>query len=188
MMNFIDGIHIHDKAFAELPINAQDRICAKVSSQIRYLPEFLSEGYYGRPYGQEWMTPPPGLSTNTSGSAAVVRPYKTYEEFCSAMYRASQVYTAISTNNLEWRPSELESMAKFTSVFPGWEPNEPKLTWIDPKMANMIARQIKGDDGSEDWEVFPDRLGMHGVGTLLGCKGFKFMNAVISTLLLRSNH
>jgi hypothetical protein len=45
-------------------------------------------------------------------------------------------------------------MARLTSVFPGWGPQEPKLTWMDPKIANIIARQVKGDNGGEDWEVF----------------------------------
>ncbi|KAK7192244.1 hypothetical protein PSPO01_01816 [Paraphaeosphaeria sporulosa] len=60
---------------------------------------------------------------------------------------------AISGNDPEWSPVEVELLAKFRSIFPGWNPHEPKLTWIDPKIANMVARQMKVDDGN-DWEVF----------------------------------
>jgi hypothetical protein len=154
MMNFIEGIRMDDEKFAKLSIHAQDTICAKVSSQIRYLRELPSEGYYGRVHKQGWLCAPTGLEFNTSTSKAVIGPYKTYEEFISAIYRAWQVQRAISNRLPEWVPADVECTTKFMSIFPCWDPHEPKLTWIDPKITNMIARQIKGDDGSEDWEVF----------------------------------
>ncbi|KAH3960480.1 hypothetical protein HBI68_195730 [Parastagonospora nodorum] len=157
MMNFIEGIMMSDEKFAELPIHAQDTICAKISSQIRYLRELPSEeGYYGRAHGQGWLCAPPGLETNTSASRAVVGPYKTYEEYCAAMYRALQLQRAIGSAGIEWAPNQPRSLAEFTSVFPGWEPHEPKYTWIDPSIRNIIARQTKTKeyDGIEDWEVF----------------------------------
>lgn len=43
--------------------------------------------------------------------------------------------------------------AELMVIFPGWEPHEPKFTWVDPKFTNMIAQKITRDDGSEDWEV-----------------------------------
>jgi hypothetical protein len=154
MMNFIEGTPLHDEYFAKLPIHAQDTICAKVSSQLQYLRELPSEGYYGRVHEKGWLCAPGGLDLNASTSKAVVGPYKTYEEFISAIYRAWHVRTAISNNSPEWHPADVECNAKFMSIFPGWKPHEPKLTWVDPKITNMIARQIKGEDGSEDWDVF----------------------------------
>ncbi|KAH7381421.1 hypothetical protein DE146DRAFT_681914 [Phaeosphaeria sp. MPI-PUGE-AT-0046c] len=155
MMNFIEGITLVDhREFAELSAHAQDAICAKVSSQIRYLRELPSEGYYGRPHGQGWFYPPPGLDTHTSASFTLVGPYKTYEEFCSAMYRSHQVSEAISTSDPEWHPAHQKDSAEIRSLLSSWEPHEPKFTWIDPALKNMIVRPIKGTDGSEDWEVF----------------------------------
>lgn len=154
MMNFIEGTSLDDEKFAKLPIYVQDIICAKVSSQICYLRELPSEGYYGRAYEQGWLCAPGGLDLNTSTSKAVIGPYKTYEEFVSAIYRAWQVKQAVSYSSTEWWPRDVELTTKFMSIFPGWDPHEPKLTWVDPKITNMIARQIKRDDGSEDWEVF----------------------------------
>ncbi|KAF1911778.1 hypothetical protein BDU57DRAFT_533186 [Ampelomyces quisqualis] len=154
MMEFIEGIPLNQETFMALPIHAQDTICAKVSSQLRYLRELPSEGYYGRVHGQGWLSPPPGLDFRSITSQAIVGPFRTYEEFVSAIYRSWQVRHAISYNMVEWTPADVEMTAKFMPIFPGWEPNEPKFTWIDPKLRNMIARQIKGDDGSEDWEVF----------------------------------
>jgi hypothetical protein len=155
MMDFIEGVLMSHEKFAGLPIHAQDTICAKVSSQLRYLRELPSEGYYGRVHGKGWLCPPPGLDSNTSPYQVVVGPYKTYEEYCAAIYRTYQVQRAIGIlGRVEWPPKWPQVLAEFTSVFPGWGPHEPKLTWIDPKIANIIARQIKGDDGSEDWEVF----------------------------------
>jgi hypothetical protein len=74
-MNFIEGIMMSDEKFADLPIHAQDTICAKIPLQTRYLRELpLEKGYYGRAHGQGWLCAPPGLETNTSASRAVVGP------------------------------------------------------------------------------------------------------------------
>jgi hypothetical protein len=153
MMNFIEGITLNEENFTGLSIHAQDIICSKVSSQLRYLRELPSEEYYGRPHGQGWLCPPPGLELNTSASYVSVGPYKTYEEYCAALYRARQVQNAISNDVKEWYQGEQELNAELVSVLSGWEPHEPKLTWMDPALANVVARQIQGDDGSEDWEV-----------------------------------
>jgi hypothetical protein len=154
MMDFIEGIQLNPERFAKLPIHAQDTICAKVSSQIRYLRELDSEGYYGRVHRQGWLSTPVGLWLPTGTSKTVLGPFKTYEEFISAVYRTDQVRRATANPRPEWRPVDVENAAKLRSIFPGWNPHEPKLTWVDPKITNMIARQINGDDGSEDWEVF----------------------------------
>jgi hypothetical protein len=154
MMEFIEGIPLKHEIFAALPIYAQDTICAKVSSQLRYLRELLSEGYYGRVHGQGWLYPPIGIDTCTNAFPDMVGPYKTYPEFVAAIYRAWQMQRATSYKLAEWWPKDVEKTAKFMPILPGWEPYEPKFTWVDPKLANIIARQVKGDDGSEDWEVF----------------------------------
>jgi hypothetical protein len=101
------------------------------------------------------LCPPPGLDTNTSASRVVVGPYKTYEEYCAALYRARQVHYAVAYSDMDDDDmEEPDPMAEFVSKFPGWTPHEPKLTWIDPKVDNLIARRVDADDGSEDWEVF----------------------------------
>lgn len=42
-----------------------------------------------------------------------------------------------------------------TSALEGWEPQEPKLTWLDPKFKNMIAVPIGGDEKTAtDWDVY----------------------------------
>ncbi|EAT83029.1 hypothetical protein HBI56_070280 [Parastagonospora nodorum] len=154
MMNLIEGIPLSHNKFAELSIYAQDTICAKVSSQLRYLRDLPSEGYYGRPYRKGWIRATPSLDTNTSGFLAVTGPYETYEEFCAAIYRARQLKDAMSNSLPEWHPTDAELTARFISTLSGWAPNEPKFTWIDPQITNIIARQVTADDGSEDWEVF----------------------------------
>ncbi|KAH4106508.1 hypothetical protein HBH69_036640 [Parastagonospora nodorum] len=154
MMNFIEGIPLDHEEFAGLPIHAQNIICAKASSQLRYLRELPSEGYYGRVHKKGWLCPPTGLNSNTSSHRMVVGPYQTYEEYCAAVYRSSQVQKAASYSCVDWPSKHAELMARLISVFPGWGPQEPKLTWMDPKIANIIARQVEGDNGGEDWEVF----------------------------------
>jgi hypothetical protein len=154
MINLIDGIMMSHEKFAQLPIHAQDTICTKISSQLAYLRALPSEGYYGRPHGLGWLCPPPALDSNTSASQTVVGPYKTYEEFCAAVYRSWQVSSAISCGGMEWGKGHVEMSAKWQAIFPDWEPCEPKLTWLDPKIANVVAKQIEKEDGSEDWEVY----------------------------------
>ncbi|KAF1913447.1 hypothetical protein BDU57DRAFT_501901 [Ampelomyces quisqualis] len=154
MMNYIEGDYMTDQYFASLPVHAQDVICGKLSSQLRYLRELPSEGYYGRVNGKGWLRPPPGLDTNTTAHHTVVGPCRTYEDFCSVMYRSEQVQQAIGYGSKEWSPFHHRGLTKLASLLAGWKPNEPRLTWIDPKIKNIIARPIQGDDGSEDWEVF----------------------------------
>lgn len=153
MMNFIEGIALTQAKFAKLPVHVQDTICAKVSSQVRYLRELPSEGYYGRVHGQGLLYTPMGINLTTT-EFKVSGPYKTYEDFVSAICRAKQVQDAMATNRLEWHPAEVEIDARLRSIFPDWSPNEPKLTWVDPKMDNIIAQKIIREDGSEDWDVF----------------------------------
>ncbi|KAF2650535.1 hypothetical protein K491DRAFT_608607 [Lophiostoma macrostomum CBS 122681] len=155
MQNFIEGIQVRPENFKDLPIKAQDRICSKISSQIAYLQALPSEEYYGRVHGQGWVKAPLGINHATSTDVKTVSgPYYTYEEFTSALFRARDSQQAFGLMTEEWPPEYEERRAKFRSVFPDWEPNEPRFTWIDPKPANVIARPIKGDDGNEDWDVF----------------------------------
>lgn len=103
-MEFIEGIPLLHGVFATLPVCAQDTICAKVSSQLRYLRELPSEGYYGRIHKQAWLDAPPGIDSYTYTSPATVVPYKTYKEFVSAIHRAEQNHRAASNNLPEWYP------------------------------------------------------------------------------------
>jgi hypothetical protein len=154
MMEFIEGIPLGHDVFQTLPICVQDTICAKVSSQLRYLRELPSEGYYGRVHKQAWLYPPTGIKSRTYTSPATVGPFETYEEFVSAIRRAEQVQRAVGYTSAEWLHGHKERTAKLMAIFPDWEPHEPKFTWVDPKLTNMIAQKITREDGSEDWEVF----------------------------------
>ncbi|KAH7110125.1 hypothetical protein B0J11DRAFT_599679 [Dendryphion nanum] len=156
MMDFIEGIPMNSDRFAELPEQAQNIICAKVSAQIGYLRSLPSEGYYGRVHRQGWLCAPEGIRTDTSASKSVSGPYNTYEEFTSAIYRAFELSKAVGLlgTGTEFPPKYAPSTAKLWSIFPGWNPHEPKFTWIDPKMTNLIARPTKGNAENEDWEVF----------------------------------
>jgi hypothetical protein len=156
MQEFIEGTCLaSDKLHELLPEHVQDIVCAKISEQIQYLRSLPSEGYYGRPYQQGWMEPRKGM--NLSSTRQMVHgPYKTYEEFLSAIYCAEEIKCAWNLRGDDW-PSDHESkMAEFWSMFAELEPHEPKFTWIDSKFSNIIVRPIKTDDadGSEDWDVF----------------------------------
>jgi hypothetical protein len=149
-MNFIEGINLSGDVFAELPLQAQETICAKVSAQIRYLRELESD-YYGRVHRQGWLCVPPGITLHIGHSQSVTGPYNTYEDFCAAIYRADELHEATSHRATEW---DAARRTKLWSCFPGWDPHEPKFTWLDPKLMNMIAQPIIRDGVTEDWKVF----------------------------------
>ncbi|KAL1603462.1 hypothetical protein SLS60_005049 [Paraconiothyrium brasiliense] len=155
-MNFIDGILLESDRLAEFPVETQDRIFAKVSAQIQYLRSLPSEGYYGRVHRQGWVDPPPGLRTDTGLVRNVVGPYNTYEEYTSAIHSAFEINMAVGSGpyKKEWWPSYTANSVELLSIFPGWLPHEPKFTWPDPKLTNIIVRPIKDESGNEDWEVF----------------------------------
>lgn len=152
MMNFIEGDTLTGDIFAGFSQQAQDIICKKISSQIRYLRE-LDSDYYGRVHGQGWLNAPTGIVVETGASKSVTGPYKTYEELVSAMCRADELRIATIGTKPEWNPNSVLSMAKRRASFSSWNPHEPKFTWLDPKMANMIVQPIKSDE-VEDWDVF----------------------------------
>lgn len=162
MMDYIEGISLEDNNFAELPVRSQDIILAKVSAQIQYLRSLPSEGYYGRVHRQGWLEPPAGIETLTNAQPSVVGPFNTYEEFISAIFRTQEVLeaglrkggVAGPVREEEFNATWLSNMAKLWPIFPGWNPHEPKFTWLDPKLPNMIARPIRRDTEDEDWEVF----------------------------------
>lgn len=167
MTNFIDGILLSDSRkcyLPDLPIRVQDIILTKISEQITYLRNLPSEGYYGRAYQQGWLDPAPGIRTypspGTEGFKAICGPYHTYTEFTSTVHEAYEVNKAFGGLENEFRPDYVETACEMLSIFPEWKPNQPTFTWVDPKLQNMIARPIGGDekkeDGqdNEDWEVF----------------------------------
>jgi hypothetical protein len=153
MMNFIEGLQLNGELLAGLPEHAQDIICTKVSAQIAYLRSLPSETYYGRAHGQGWLIPPSAVSVITAAPMSVSGPYYTYQEFVSVMHRAYEFKLANMFSGTEWPSSLPAQTAEFLSIFSGWEPNEPKYTWIEPHCGNIIARQIKDDAENEDWEV-----------------------------------
>jgi hypothetical protein len=152
MTEFIEGITLESNRLAELPVQVQDLIFSKVSAQIQYLRCLPSEGYYGRVHGQGWLEPPRAIRTPEE-NLTVSGPYNSYAELTSVIHRAYEVETAL------WDDEPFDSnhesyVATFLSIFPDWNPHEPKFTWIDPALVNVIARPVKGDTGNEDWEVF----------------------------------
>jgi hypothetical protein len=164
MMDFIEGIKFRSDNFAELPVHAQNIICSKVSAQIRLLRSIPSEGYYGRVHGQGWMEPPPGLMASPKNQPrSLCGPYKTYEEYISAMYDSWERSEAVSNYTMQpasmsiqdgWQPAFDSLRMDLWTKIPDWNRHEPKFTWLDPKFENMIVQPIHKDDGTEDWDVF----------------------------------
>lgn len=152
MMEFIEGIPLDSEWLAKLSTQDQNTICAKVSAQIRYLRSLPSEGYYGRVYGQGWVDPPPGLWVDTGTEKSVSGPYRTYEEFISALFRAYELQRAGFMFCKDFPAGFASRAAEFLSLFPGWNSHEPKFTWIDPKLTNIIVRQPTEEE--PDWKVF----------------------------------
>ncbi|KAF2648069.1 hypothetical protein K491DRAFT_738415 [Lophiostoma macrostomum CBS 122681] len=154
MMEFIEGIALDDDNFSKLSIQAQDTICAKVSSQLQYLRELApEEHYYGRVHRQGWQDPPPAVRGLNHISQDAVGPFDTYEEFARAMCQSDESECAVQDMSPEFHPLSVSHTASLWSMLCNWEPHEPKFTWIDPKIRNLVVRPVEGDDGN-DWEVF----------------------------------
>jgi hypothetical protein len=151
MMEFIEGIRTDSQTFADLPVHVQDIVCAKVSAQIRLLRSIPSEGYYGRVHRQGWMSPPNALEMGTEHR--ICGPFNTYEEIVSAMFYSWVKSQSLNYTSLVWDDTFESDTAELFSLIAGFEPHEPKFTWIDPKPANIIIQPIQKDDGTEDWDV-----------------------------------
>lgn len=150
-MEFIEGLQMDADKFAKLPVHAQDIVCAKISDQIRILRSMPSEGYYGRVHRQGWMSQPRALETHAEHRYC--GPFNTYEELVSAMFYAWVNFQALNYTSLVWDDTFESDTAELFSLIAGFEPQEPKFTWIDPKPANVIVQPIQKDDGTEDWDV-----------------------------------
>jgi hypothetical protein len=152
MMDFIEGIPLGiNNLRDEIPPHVQDIVCAKVSAQIRLLRSLPSEGYYGRIHGQGWMEPPPSLQSHREYK--LVGPFSTYEQFVSALCHADERWEATKFPGTEWPPGFESKTMELWSAFAEWEPQEPKFTWIDPKLGNVIVQPVRKEDGTEDWDV-----------------------------------
>jgi hypothetical protein len=152
MMDFIEGIALHGTNLGErLPPHAQDIVFDKVSEQIRYLRSLPSEGYYGRCHEQAWSDPPPAI--RLSHDHKPVGPFRTYEDFVSTMYLSHEIWASTVREGSEWHAGFEADTRKLWSSWAEREPTEPKFTWIDSKLANIIAQPVRKEDGTEDWDV-----------------------------------
>ncbi|KAF9731793.1 hypothetical protein PMIN01_09722 [Paraphaeosphaeria minitans] len=162
MMNYINGVRLNClDQFPKMDIKAQDIICAKVSAQIAYLHSLSlpsGEWYYGRVNRQAWVKPPPNIETFTTLPRNVTPPFTTYEEFIAAIERSTELQEALHTFNVPYEdffPSQLERRRKLGDMLKNFKPQEPKLTWLDPKFKNMVAVPIGGNaETATDWDVF----------------------------------
>lgn len=158
MTKYIEGIRLEleSEAFAGFPVETQNYLCRKISEQIQHIRDLPSEGYYGRVHRQGWLEPPSGLVIPDPASVykTVTGPYNSYEEFMSAVKLSMEIALPSRYAADEFLPNTVSYAIEFLQILPHWNPHEPKFTWMDPKLSNMIIRPIKGDDGKEDWEVY----------------------------------
>ena len=158
MTKYIEGIRLEleSEIFAGYPIETQNLLCRKISEQFQQIRALPSEGYYGRVHRQGWLFAPPGIEIPDRPSVCqnITGPYSSYKEYIAAMKIAMEVNLAYSDSKEEFYPGIVSSAEEFLRILPDWHPHEPKFTWMDPKLSNMIIRPIKGDDGEEDWEVY----------------------------------
>jgi hypothetical protein len=153
---YIDGVRLDEEVFSRMAMEAQDIICAKVSTQLAYLRTLECEGwYYGRIHRQAWSQPPPDIEVNTSTPRTVTSPFTTYEALVKNLIEAFQMQEAVSIQSQDWPAYHMEQVAELVSTLESWKPVEPKLTWLDPKIRNIVAVPIGGDEKTAlDWDVY----------------------------------
>lgn len=157
MTNYINGVRLNGLTqFASMKEQAQDIICAKISAQLAYLhslPLPSEQWYYGRIYRQGWARPPESIRKGPK--MPITGPFSSYGEFVATIERVYEINDAVSFSLPEWDPMELELRRQLVDTLKDWRPNEPRLTWLDPKFKNMIAVPIGGDaETATDWDVF----------------------------------
>ncbi|EUC46588.1 hypothetical protein COCMIDRAFT_25417 [Bipolaris oryzae ATCC 44560] len=128
-------------------------LCARLREQYRLLRSIPSEGYYGRVHCQAFDRKMGMFRTNCKQSCG---PYKTYEEFTSAVIRSAEVNALIRrVQEGEYLCEDQDTMlSEYKQALEISADRKPVFTHVDPSLKNIILRRIPStQDQPPDWEV-----------------------------------
>ncbi|KAF2818285.1 hypothetical protein CC86DRAFT_238921, partial [Ophiobolus disseminans] len=152
VMEFIEGGYTLDyNMWKAISDDAHDKICKRIAEQLILLRSIPSEGYYGRVHNQGWE---PSFMPFRTRYKELSGPYKTYEEFISALKTGAEVQCSISSWGSNFAPGVPLWLDKFVPTLATANGREPVFTHIDPALRNMIIRPLEGTMATaKDYEV-----------------------------------
>jgi hypothetical protein len=151
IMEFIEGETLDYNMWKVIGDDAHDKICGRIAEQFSLLRSIPSEGYYGRVNNQGWE---PGFLPFRTRYKELCGPYKTYEEFLSALNTGVEVQRSISNLGVDFRPEVPLWVDKLVPTLAASNGREPVFTHTDPALRNMIIRPLEGTMATaRDYEV-----------------------------------
>jgi hypothetical protein len=150
-MEYLEGDILSYEKWKSCSEDAQTKICASISEQLRLFRSVPAEGYYGRVNKQGWR---PHLSLLRSRCQEVSGSYDTYEDFASAVSTSTELTATMCSFTLQWHPIEESCLSTIMLTLLTCTGRQPTLTHMDPGPKNIIVRQVKGKDSDDDdWEA-----------------------------------
>jgi hypothetical protein len=148
---FLEGDTLSYEKWVSWGADAQAKIIASISEQLRLLRSVPAEGYYGRVNRQGWR---PGLYLLRTLFKEICGPYHTYEDLVSAIYTSAELTGTICCGSKDWVGSQEACLAAIKSTLTGCKGSQPTLTHLDPAGKNIIIRRVEGTDGEDEvWEA-----------------------------------
>ncbi|EUC36669.1 hypothetical protein COCCADRAFT_2322 [Bipolaris zeicola 26-R-13] len=153
VMEYIPGFQLTVNDWMGFTEEERTTLCARVREQFRLLRSIPSEGYYGRVHRQAFGCSMGMFRTNYKQSCG---PYKTYEEFTSAVIRAAEANALVSRLQEGEFLSEDQNtvVSEYKQALEISTDRKPVFTHVDPALKNIIFRRIPTTQGHPpDWEV-----------------------------------
>ncbi|KAF1960258.1 hypothetical protein CC80DRAFT_544708 [Byssothecium circinans] len=148
----IEGERFSGKLYMSLSDEGREKLLARLCEQLRLLRATPSEGYYGRVHNQGWS---PLATPFHGGGLEMYGPYKTYEDFVSALNACIEIVAALcSGHDSNFYPEQELFLSGIKDSLAKSKGSRPTFTHIDPAGQNIIVRKLQGSEqGAEGWEV-----------------------------------
>lgn len=146
IMERIKGEQLYDLWETFTP-KKQEQIMVRLLEHLQALRSIPSQGYYGRVHHQGFN---PGYPLVRLNEKEVLGPYDSYEEFVSALSRATWLRRAYACMLPTFLEEEIAAINEHEADLFRTTSARPVLTHVDPTFRNIIVRP---GDGEDDWEL-----------------------------------
>ncbi|KAF1917926.1 hypothetical protein BDU57DRAFT_444739 [Ampelomyces quisqualis] len=151
IMEFVEGEELDFNMWKTMGDDARDKMCERIAEQFNFLRSIPSQGYYGRVYNQGWA---PDIMLCRTRYKELCGPYKTYEEFISALNATLELQICIGNDSVKIERKTRRLMDKVVPTLAAAKDREPVFTHVDPALRNMIIRPLEGTMATaKDYEV-----------------------------------
>jgi len=139
-LEYIEGEQFNADKWLTLNNTQRDAVVFRFCEQLKLLRAVPSEGYYGRVKDQGYDALAGLVATNGKGLCG---PYKTHEDFVSAVFTATEFEIAFSTD--EYKEEERKLLHELKDVLGNPIGSEPKLTHVELGMINWLVAPMDGE-------------------------------------------